>query len=236
MRWWRTSAKSRIAGDPQRQEALVQDVRQRFGPTVRVRYAEQVDTLTALLCDDDGLLVAARVVREVADEANAVLRAAAARAGRASGGGYLVDRRNYRTLWRTAEPGLVSPLFSLRCGFHPYIQVAASVAAVGGKTRRCVRLTDPAPLLAHMFEVLDLVTAGWEFGRVPVDADAAGLVARLIAVTRRIRDEMHEEPPLPDPVRELMRRNNITNVYDPTGRVVIGGVNLGEQMRSTYLT
>ena len=39
-------------------------------------------------------------------------------------------------------------------------------------------MTDPNPLLTRVFEVLDLTTAGWEYGRVRVDTDAAALADR----------------------------------------------------------
>ena len=76
-----------------------------------------------------------------------------------------------------------------------------------------VRRGQPALVLAHVFEVLDLTLAGWEFARVRVDADYAGLAERLISTARDLRDAMGEPPPLPPPVRELMRRNNTIDVY-----------------------
>ena len=38
---------------------------------------------------------------------------------------------------------------------------------------------------------------------------------------------MPEPPPLPPPVRELMRRNNTIDVHDPTGSRVVGAYNPG---------
>jgi hypothetical protein len=46
---------------------------------------------------------------------------------------------------------------------------------------------------------------------------------------------MDEPPRLPPPVRELMRRNNTVAVHDPTADRVVGGINLGAEMRAALL-
>jgi hypothetical protein len=127
------------------------------------------------------------------------------------------------------------PLFALPGGLHPYVQVVAAVTVVGAGARRAVRVTDPDPLLAHLFEVLDLTVAGWEYGRVRVDADAASLAGRLITTARELRSAMAEAPPLPPPVRELMRRNNTFDVLGLDGNSVVGAFNPGREMRESLL-
>jgi hypothetical protein len=237
MRWFRRAPAERPAEpDRARQEALAQEIRHRFGADTQIRYHDQVDALTPVLDGDDGLCVAVRVVHDTAEQAHAEVLAQVAEVNRRLGRGYALDGRNYRPLWRQAGPDLRSPLFALPCGFHPYVHLAAALAVLGVHPHRCVRLTDPAVLLAHVFEVLDLTTAGWEFGRVPVDTDAAHLASRLISAAKQIRTAMAEPPPLPPAIRELMRRNNTTEVYDPTGRTVIGGINVGAEMRPAFLT
>lgn len=236
MRWLRLLlGRRQVQHDPGRQEALLQEVRHRFGGHVQVRYPDQVDAVTRLLAGDDGLSVAARVVREFADEAHSELLAQSFDLHRRTGHRLTVDRRNYRSLWKAAAPELRSPLFALPCGFHPYVQVAAAVTIVGARAPRFVRVTDPNPLLAHVFEVLDLTAAGWEYGRVRVDIDAASLANRLISTARQIRAAMDEPPPLPPPARELMRRNNTIDVYDPTSHQVVSAINLGAEMRPALL-
>ena len=236
MRWFRRASGGRRAPhDPGRQVALLQDVRHGFGGGVRVRFPDQADAVMRLLDGDDGLSVAARIVRDVADEAHAEILARASDLSRLTGRQLIVDRRNYRPLWRVVGPELRSPLFALPCGFHPYVQVAAAVIVVGGRADRYAHLTDPGPLLAHVFEVLDLTTAGWEYARVRVDTDAAQLANRLISTARQLRAAMKEPPPLPPAARELMRRNNTTDVYEPGGDRVVGGINLGAEMRPALL-
>jgi hypothetical protein len=230
MRWFRrTPAEQPVALDPGRQEAILQEVRHRFGPAAQVRYAEQVQALVPALASDDGLMVATRIGRQVAEEAYVSVRA------QVSARGYPVDRRNYRALWRTVGPALRTPLFGLPCGLHPYIHVAGSVAVIGAHATRYVKLTDPAPALAALLEVLDLTTAGWEFGRIPADADGAQLVSGLISTISQVRVALEDPPPLPPGIRELMRRNNTTPVYDPSGRHVIAGINVGAELRPAFL-
>jgi hypothetical protein len=86
-----------------------------------------------------------------------------------------------------------------------------------------------------VFEVLDLTTAGWEYGRVRVDTDAAALADRLISSAGQVLAAMDDPPRLPPPVRELMRRNNTLGVHDPTGPRAVGGINLGARMRERLL-
>lgn len=237
MRWLRRLlGGERVQHDPARQAALLRDVRQRFGTHVRVRFAEQADAVARLLDGDDGLVVAAGILREVADEAYADLCAQVADLYRRTGRRLVVNRRNYRPLWREAGPWLRWPLFTLPCGFHPYAQVAAAATVVGARAPRVVRVTDPFPLLAHVFEVFDLTTAGWEYGGIRVDVDAASLAGGLITTARQLRAAMEDPPRLPPSVRELMRRNNTINVYDPTGDRVVGAINLGAELRPALLS
>jgi len=238
MRWLRLvlGRRRQVQHDPVRQEALFQDVRHRFGADVQARFPDQVDAVTRLLDGDDGLSVAARVIREFADSAHTELLAQVAELHRRTGHRLVVDRRNYRPLWKAAGSQLRWPLFALPCGFHPYVQVAAAVTVVGGQAPRLVRATDPYPLLANVFEVLDLTAAGWEYGRVRVDADGASLANRLISTARQIRAAMENPPPLPPPARELMRRNNTVDVFDPACNQVVGRINLGAEMRPALLS
>ncbi|MFI7541901.1 hypothetical protein [Actinoplanes sp. NPDC049599] len=234
MRWFRLG-KRQVEHDPARQQALRRQVRQEFGRHVPVRFPEQAEAVGRLLDDDDGLTVAAEILREFADAAHAELRAQAAELHRRTGHGLVVDRRNYRPLWQEAGQYLRWSLFELPAGLHPYVQVAAAVTVVGDRARRSVRVTDPEPLLGYVFEVLDLTLAGWEYGRVQVDVDAAALAARLILTARELRAAMPEPPPLPPPVRELMRRNNTVEVSDPSGSRIVGAYNPGMEMRQSLL-
>jgi hypothetical protein len=233
MRW--SLGRRQVQHDPGRQQALLHDVRERFGPHVRAGLAEQADEIVRLLDGDDGLSVAAEILREFADTAYADLLGQAAEVHRRTGRGFAVDRRNYRPLWRAAGPNLAWRLFGLPGGLHPYVQVAAAVTVVGTQAKRCVRVTEAVPLLAHVFEVLDLTVAGWEYGRVRVDADTAALVDRLIFAGREIGAAMGDAPPLPPPVRELMRRNNTIDVYEAMGNRIVGALNPGRRMRESLL-
>ncbi|MGA5299372.1 hypothetical protein ACPCHT_05555 [Nucisporomicrobium flavum] len=235
MRWFRRGSGRQVEHDPGRQEALLLDIRQRFGPHVQARFDEQAAAVAGQLQGDDGLVVAAVALREVADAAHADLLAQAAELYRRTGRPVTVDRRNYRPLWKEAGSALRWPLFALPGRLHPYIQVRGAVTAVGGQSRRTVRVLDPYPLLGHLFEVLDLTIAGWEFGLVRVDADAAALATGLIGAARDVRAAMDDPPPLPPPVRELMRRNNTVDVYDLTANRVAGGFNPGRTMREQLL-
>lgn len=236
MRWLRRLlGGGRVQLDAGRQQALLRDVRHRYGATAPIRFTEQVQAVTGLLDGDDGLVVAARIVSQVADEAHADLQAQAHDVHRRTGRRLLVHRRNYRPLWKEAGPALRWPLFTLPCGFHPYAQLAAAVAVVGSRAPRLDRVTDPAPLLTGVFEVLDLTTAGWEYGRVRLDTDAVALADRLISSAAQILAVMDDPPRLPPPVRELMRRNNSFDVHDPASPRAVGGINLGATMRERLL-
>ncbi|RLK25246.1 hypothetical protein DER29_3236 [Micromonospora sp. M71_S20] len=225
----------RVQLDPGRQQALLRDVQHRYGAHAQLRFPEQVEAVTGMLDGDDGLVVAARIVSQVADEAHADLQAQAHEVHRRTGRRLLVHRRNYRPLWKEAGPALRWPLFTLPSGFHPYTQVAAAVAVLGSQAARLDRVTDPNPLVTHLFEVLDLTTAGWEYGRVRVDTDAAALADRLISSAGQVLAAMDDPPRLPPAVRELMRRNNTLDVHDPAGPRVVGGFNPGARMREQLL-
>jgi hypothetical protein len=212
-----------VQQDPAQQDALLAEVRDGFGPHVQGRFADQAAAVRARLAGDDGMLAAARIITEFADAANAAIRAQAPDA----------DRRNYRPLWRSAGAHLRWPLFALP--YHPYVQVVAAVEVIGAESRRVVRAFSPEPLLARMFEILDLTLIGWEFARVAVDPDAAALAAGLITATRNLNDAIGDPPPLPPPVREWMRRNTTVAVYDPLTRQTVAGFNPGATMREALL-
>ena len=188
-----------------------------YGAHARIRFPEQVDAISRLLSDDDGLVVAAGIVCEAADEAHADLQSQAQEMFRRTGRRLLVHRRNYRPLWKEAGPALRWPLGALPSGLHPYAQVTAAVAVIGDRAKRLGRVTDPQPFVARLFEVLDLTTAGWEFGRVRVDTDGAALVERLTVTAAQVLAAMDDPPRLPPAVREMMRRNHRIDVYDPAG-------------------
>jgi hypothetical protein len=236
MRWFRLGlGKRQVQHDPARQEALGRDVRHRFGAHGQGRFPEQADAVAGLLEGDDGLSVAAGILREFADAAHAELLGQATDLYRRTGYGPAVDRRNYRPLWQEAGAQLRWPLFALPGGLHPYVHVVAAVTVVGARARRSVQVTDPEPLLAHVFEVLDLTVAGWEYGRVRVDVDAATLADRLVSAARALRAAMPEPPPLPPAVREMMRRNYTVDVQDPAGHRIVSAVNPGRMMRESLL-
>jgi hypothetical protein len=229
MRWFRRkSADKDLLVDPVRQEALIADIRRRFGAHVPVGFHEQVDALVAVFNDDDGLAVATVIVHRMAEQAYADVQAQAAARGLG------VDRRTYRTLYRQMGPDLKYRLAELPCGFHPYVHLAAALAAIQIHPKRAMVLTDPNWLLVHTLELLDLTVSGWEFGRVPVGVDAADLVGRLIAAAMQLRLTEDEPPTLPPGIREVMRSNRTTDVYDRTGALV-GSINVGEQTRRSFL-
>ena len=236
MRWFRLGQdKRQVQYDPARQQALMHEARTRFGPQSRAPFAEQSAAVAQLLDGDDGLLVAVAIVGEFADAAHAELLAQTAQLRRQTGQDLAVGRRNYRPLWRAAAGRLRWSLFALPGGLAPYVQVAAAVTVVGARARRVVQMTAPEPLLAYLFELLDLTIVGWEFGRVRVDTDAVALADRLILTTQQVRAAMATPPPLPPPVRELMRRNNSIDVCDPAGTRVVATFNPGKQLRESLL-
>lgn len=236
MRWFRrTPAESPVQLDPARQEALVQEIRQRFGPQARVPFHEQIDAVAARLDGDDGIVVAIRVGWEIAEEAYAGIAAQVNDLNR-MGRNYALDRRRYRALWRQANQELRYPLFALRNGFHPYIHLPAALTVIGGNAARCLKLANPAAVLGHLFEVAELTIVGWEAGLVRVDTHAAHLMQELISASKELRLAVGDEPPpLPPAIRELMRSNRVTPVYDPNGGRVIGGLNVGAEMRPAFL-
>lgn len=223
-----------VEHDPSREAALLRQAREQFGVHVQGRFPDQADAVARLLDGDDGIAAATAMLSEFADAAHADLHAQAVELHRRTGHGLTVDRRNYRPLWQAAGPQLRWPLFALPGGLHPYVQVTGAVTVIGTHAKRAVRVTDPFPLLAHLLEVLDLTIDGWEYGRVFVDIDAATLGDKLINAARDLRDAMGEPPPLPPPVRELMRRNHTIDVHDATG-VRVGGFNPGKRMREALL-
>lgn len=211
------------------------EVRSRFGPQTQLPFPEQGDAVAGLLDGDDGLLVAVEIVREFADAANADLLAQVGELRRWTGQEFAVDRTNYRPLWRATGGHLRWNLFALPCGLMPYAHVTGAVTVIGSQARRAVQATDPESLLAHLFEILDLVIAGWEYGRVRVDTDAIALANRLIWAAQQLHAAMPTPPPLPPPVRELMRRNNSIDVCDPTGTQLVDTFNPGKHLRESLL-
>jgi hypothetical protein len=224
MRWFRRG--SGRQSDPGAGQAIVDDVRERFGAHLPGSFREQAEAVVPLLSGDEGVAAAAAILREFADSAYADLVAQT---------GFPIDRTDYRSLWRDGRGRLRWQLFTLPCRLHPYIQVSAAAGVLSTEAKRAVRQTEPGPLLAHVLEVLDLTIDGWEFARVRPDTDGAILAHRLIAAARDLRGAMSDEPPLPRPVRELMRRNHVVDIYDPESPQVVGGFNPGKEMREALL-
>jgi hypothetical protein len=236
MRWFQLGlGRRQIQQDPARQQQLLHDIRHRYGAQVNVRFADQAAEISERLEGDDGLAVAATILREFADAAQADLVAQVTDLYRRSSRRYAVDRRNYRPLWKAAGPELRWSLFALPGGLQPYVQVAAAVAVLGGEAGRVVKVTDVEAVLSHVFEILDLTLIGWEFARVHVDIDAATLATQLITTARELNAAVSNPPPLPRPVREWMRRNITINVYDQSGNRVVGTLNPGKDMREELL-
>jgi hypothetical protein len=235
MRWFRRGQAERHDPDPGLPAAVLDDLRRRFGAHDPAPFHVQADALARELDGGDTLAVAAGIVHEFAESAYREVWALAADLSRRTGYQFTFDRLNYRPLYGAAQPDLRWPLFGLPCGLHPYVHVAAAVTVLGNRAKRAVRQSDPQPLLAHVFEILDLTVAGWEFARIRVDTDAAALAHGLIGTARDLRAAMSEEPPLPPPVRDLMRRNNTVDVYDPDAHRIVGGVNPGRAMREALL-
>ncbi|GAB7036583.1 MULTISPECIES: hypothetical protein [Catenuloplanes] len=227
--------KRKVQHDLGQQAQILAQVRQGFGAHVQGRFPDQAAAVGPYLQGDDGLMVAATILREFADTANDALAAQCADIYRRSGHRLIVDRRNYRSLWKEAGHALQWPLFALPCGLHPYIHVQAAATVIGRNAHRFVDVTDSYATLTHVFETLDLLICGWEFGRVRVDADSAMLAERLVQTATDIRNAMPQEPPLPRPVRELMRRNHTVDVFLPTGQQIVGQFNPGKTMREKLL-
>jgi hypothetical protein len=203
MRWLRRLVGGRPDGgvavlDPDRQEQLARSVR------------SSTTDLESLMAGNDGMAVAVRIVAELAREAHADVAAQAAALARRPDLGQLPDPHGpFRPLWKVGGAALRSPLPGpFPCGFHPYVHLPAALGVIGADARTCLRLVDPASLLANLFDLLDLVTAGWEFGGVAPEPAATDLVDRLVTTASQVRAASPDEPPpLPPTIRELMRRN-----------------------------
>src|SRR3954452_16583970 len=103
MRWFRLgSSKRQVQEDSGQHSALLEDLRRRFGAHVQGGFDEQAAAVRQALAADDGLVVAARIVREFADSAHADLQAQNAELGRRTGYVFDIDRGNYRPVWREA--------------------------------------------------------------------------------------------------------------------------------------
>ena len=233
MRWFRRKpAQQLVRQTTDRQRAIIADVRQRFGMHQPGSFGAQADTIVEILTGPDGIEAAAGIVYEFAESAHHDIQGLAATLSRNVGYEFVVDRGNYRTLWRDAGADLPWPLFNLSCGLFPYIHVAAAIRVISAHAKET---TNQDPLLAHLFEILDLTIVGWEFANVRVDTNGAGLASGLITTTRDLRMAMPKEPPLPPPVRELMRRNNSIDVYAPDAPHVVAAINPGREMREVLL-
>jgi hypothetical protein len=231
MRWFRRKPSER-PGPSDAERLVIDDVRQRFGLHRPGSFRQQADAVADVLAGPDGLGAAAGIVDEFADTAHREIQGLAAALSRRAGHQFVVDRGNYRPLWRDARPDLKWPLFALPGGLFPYIHVAAAVRVVGARPKQ---VPDHNRLLAHLFEILDLTVAGWEFAHVRVDTDGVELAGELITTARALRDAMSKEPPLPPPVRELMRRNNTIDVYAPDAPRVVAQFNPGRTLREVLL-
>jgi hypothetical protein len=231
MRWFRRKTSDRL-GPSDADRHVVDEVRQRFGLHQPGSFRDQANAVGQVLGGPDGVSAAAAIVREFAESAHAEVEARAAALSRTVGYRFVVDRANYRPLWRDAQPDLKWPLFALPCGLFPYIHVSAAVRAIGAHPKQA---PDQHGSLAYLFEILDLTIAGWEFAHVRVDTDGVALADDLIAAARSVRDAMSKEPPLPPPVRELMRRNNSIDVYAPDAPHVVGRYNPGRTLREVLL-
>lgn len=234
MRWFRRGQAAAVEQDPARQQELLAGLRQRFGGHVPGRFADQALAITAELTGglpgDEGVAVAAAILREFADAAYADLYAQAEQLHRRTGRGFAPNRADYRPLWQAVGPELRWNLFTLPVGLQPYVHVSAATMVISAQAKRA-----PASVVPHLFEVLDLTLDGWEFARVRVDTDAASLAEGLIAAARDVLAAMSDPPSLPDPVRQWMRRRVVIKVADPeTGRSV-GTFDPGRTMREFLL-
>lgn len=231
MRWFRRKPSKRLMlGDADRQ--VIDDVRRRFGLHQPGSFRDQANAVAEVLAGPDGVGAAAGVVHEFAESAHEEIEGLAATLSRSVSYQFVVDRSNYRPLWRDAQPDLKWPLFALPCGLFPYIHVAAAVRVIGAHPKH---VPDQDRLLTHLFEIFDLTIAGWEFANVRVDTDGAALAGELITTARALRDAMSKEPPLPPPIRELMRRNNTIDVHAPDAPRVVAHTNPGRTLREILL-
>lgn len=233
MRWFRRVRDERLDQQDAARRMRINDVRQRFGIGQPGSSHYQAAAVTEALTGPDGVAAAAGIVHEFADSAHSEIQRLAAELSRQVGYPFFVDRANYRPMWREATPDLRWPLFNLPCGLFPYIHVAGAIRAISAQVKFT---TDQNRLHGHLFEILDLTIAGWEFASVRVDTDGAALASLLISTARDLRTTMNKEPPLPPPVRELMRRNNTIDVYAPDAHRIVGGINPGREMREMLLT
>jgi hypothetical protein len=231
MRWFRRKTSERLGPRAEDRQAI-DDVRRRFGLHQPGSFGDQANAVAAALAGPEGVGAAAGVVQEFADSAHDEIRGLAAALSRSVGYQFVVERENYRPLWRDAQADLKWPLFALPSGWFPYIHVAGAIRVIGAYPKQA---PDQNRLLAHLFEVLDLTIAGWEFANVRVDTDGAALAAGLITTTRALRDAMSKEPPLPPPVRELMRSNKTIEVYAPDAPHVVAHFNPGRTLREVLL-
>lgn len=231
MRWFRR--KPAVTQETtEQQAALVNEVRQRFGPQQPGPFARQADGVAEMLSGPDGLGAATGIVHEFAESAHAEVQRLAGDLSRQLGYRFTVDRANYRALWREAQPDLRWPLFALPCALFPYVHLAGAVRVIGAQAKD---VPGKDPLVTWLFEILDLVYAGWEFAHVRVDTDGVALASGLIATGRGLRMAMSKEPPISSPIRELMRNNNTIDVYDPNAPQVVGGYNPGRELREVLL-
>ncbi len=233
MRWFRRTRDKRLDQQDAAQRTMINDVRQRFGVRQPGSFHHQATAVAEALTGPDGVAAAAGIVHEFADSAHSEIQRVAAELSRQVGYQFFVDRANYRPMWREAKPDLRWPLFNLPCGLFPYIHVAGALRVISARVKFT---TDQNRLHGHLFEILDLTISGWEFASVRVDADGAALASLLISTARDLRTAMSKEPPLPPPVRELMRRNNTIDVYAPDAHRIVGGINPGREMREMLLT
>lgn len=231
MRWFRRKPSERpLTREADRQ--VIDDVRRRFGLHQPGSFRDQAEAVAEVVAGPEGAGAAAGIVHEFAESAHAEIQQRAAVLSRTVGYQFVVDRANYRPLWREAQPDLKWPLFALPCGLFPYIHVAGALRAIAAHPKH---VPDQSRLLAHLFEIFDLTVAGWEFAHVRVDTDGAALATGLITTTRAVRDAMSKEPPLPPPVRELMRRNNTIDVWAPDAPQVVDRINPGRTLREVLL-
>jgi len=232
MRWFRRARNERPGQRDEARRMMIDDVRQRFGIHQPGSFHDQAVAVAEALTGPDGVAAAAGIVHEFAESAHSEIQRLAAELSRQVGYQFVVDRANYRPMWREAQPDLRWPLFNLPCGLFPYIHVAGAIRAISAQVKLT---TDQNRLHGRLFEILDLTIAGWEFASVRVDTDGAALASLLISTARDLRTTMSKEPPLPPAVRELMRRNNTIDVYAPDAHRIVGGINPGREMREMLL-